>query len=538
MTDLTAIAARLDELESGQARLQQQLQQALQERDELARERDAYKQLYHDMQERCRKLELGLLADRASEKLPRDDNQLTLSIIDMMLSERQRDEIEALAPQKVREHERRKPTGRRPLPEHLRRVEIEVLPEEVKREGLDAFEEISAEVTEVLERQIGGFVVVRIRKPKFKRKNALSSDITVGSTPMLPIERGVAGPGLLADTIVRRWQDHLPLHRLEGIYKRDGVEIARSTMCQWHQALAELVQVLISAMRADAFAQPYLCTDATGVLVQAKNKCRRSHFWVLVAPRKHVLFEYTRKHDSDAVDMVLAGYEGYLVADAHAVYDHLYESGDVHEVNCWAHARRYFFKALTSQPEEAKIALELMGLLFKIERSQAASPPKKRKEVRDKHSKPVVDRFFSWADEIWPRTLEDTPLHDGVRYARNQREGLQRFLSDGRLPLHNNVSERALRRQAVGRKNWLFVGSDSGAEANAAFTSLLASCGMHGIEPWSYLRDLFCLLPRWPAHRALELAPAYWKQALEDERVLQLLAADPYRAASLGRDPP
>jgi transposase len=309
-------------------------------------------------------------------------------------------------------------------------------------------------------------------------------------------------------------------------------------MCQWHQALAELVQVLISAMRADAFAQPYLCTDATGVLVQAKNKCRRSHFWVLVAPRKHVLFEYTRKHDSDAVDMVLAGYEGYLVADAHAVYDHLYESGDVHEVNCWAHARRYFFKALTSQPEEAKIALELMGLLFKIERSQAASPPKKRKEVRDKHSKPVVDRFFSWADEIWPRTLEDTPLHDGVRYARNQREGLQRFLSDGRLPLHNNVSERALRRQAVGRKNWLFVGSDSGAEANAAFTSLLASCGMHGIEPWSYLRDLFCLLPRWPAHRALELAPAYWKQALEDERVLQLLAADPYRAASLGRDPP
>ena len=163
MTDLTAIAARLNELESGQARLQQQLQ-------EVTRERDAYKQLYHDMQERCRKLELGLLADRASEKLPRDDNQLTLSIIDMMLSERQRDEIAALAPQKVREHERRKPTGRRPLPEHLRRVEIEVLPEEVKREGLDAFEEISAEVTEVLERQVGGFVVVRVRKPKFKRK--------------------------------------------------------------------------------------------------------------------------------------------------------------------------------------------------------------------------------------------------------------------------------------------------------------------------------------------------------------------------------
>src|SRR5262249_45978384 len=180
--------------------------------------------------------------------------------------------------------------------------------------------------------------------------------------------------GMLADTIVKRWQDHLPLNRLEDIYGRDGVDIARSTMCGWHGELAVLVKPLVEAMRQDAFEQPYLCVDATGVLVQAKDKCRTGHFWVMVAPERHVLFEYTRDHSGDAVDDVLSGYEGYLVADAHVVYDHLYGSGDVVEVNCWAHCRRYFFKALSSDPERAKVALGLIQALFRIERSLADAP--------------------------------------------------------------------------------------------------------------------------------------------------------------------
>jgi hypothetical protein len=381
-------------------------------------------------------------------------------------------------------------------------------------------------------------VVVRITKPKFVRRGREKdqpTEVHVGSTPPIPIERGVAGPGMLADTIVRRWQDHLPLHRLEDVYARDGVEIARSTMCSWHGQLAPMVEPLVAAMREDAFRSPYLCTDATGVLVQAKNKCRRGHFWVLVVPGKHVLFEYTRAHTNDAVDSVLAGYAGYLVADAHVVYDHLYERGDVTEVNCWAHCRRYFFRAMESDPERAKIALGLIGMLFKIERSLRTAPRKKRERIRKKHSAPVVERFYSWCDAEWPDLLEDTPLHAGVRYARNQRDGLQRFLSDGRLPLDNNISERELRRQAVGRKNWLFVGSDDGAETNAVFTSLLASCRMHKVEPWAYLRDLLCLLPEWPRHRLLELAPAYWADTETGDEAKQLLQANPYRAITLER---
>ena len=531
VADLEALVRRLDELERSHGELKESLAAAEQARD-------AYHELYLEMMQRCRKLERGLLG-KSAERVAGDGSQLSLDVIGMMLGEREAAAIETLEAEAktVREHKRRKPTGRKPIPDELPRVEIEVLPDEVQREGLDAFERIGQEVTEVVERRPASLVVARIIKPKFVRKDRDRScaDVFVGSTPSLPIERGLGGPGLLADTLVKRWQDHLPLHRLEDVYGRDGIELRRSTVCGWHGQLAQLVEPLIAAMRADAFEQPYLCTDATGVLVQAKDTCRRGHFWVLVAPGKHVLFEYSRDHSNDAVDNVLAGYEGYLVADAHVVYDHLYERGDVVEVNCWAHARRYFFKALATDPERARTALGMIGSLFKIERAIATAPRKKREKIRRKHSQPVVERFFSWCDAEWPTLLEDTPIYDGVRYARNQRKGLERFLSDGRLPLDNNVSERELRRQAVGRKNWIFVGSDDGARSNAAFTSLLASCRMLGIEPWAYLRDLLCLLPNWPSHRLLELAPAYWPKTLEQDEVQQLLAANPYRQLTLAR---
>ncbi len=527
MTELDALIQRLDKLEKEQARICEELADSQKSRDE-------YRKLYLEALERYRKLERGLLGQKA-ERLDKNDQQLSLAILQTALGN---DAAAAMADSEseVKPHKRRKPTGRKPLPEHLPRVDIEVLPPEVREQGLAAFERIGEEITEIVERRPASLVVARVVKPKFVRKDRNrngSTEVFVGATPAQPITRCLAGPGMLADTIVRRWQDHQPLHRLEGIYARDGLELARSTMCGWHDQLTPLVEPLIAAMRQDAFEQPYLCTDATGVLVQAPKKCRHGHFWVLVAPERHVLFEFSRKHDSDAVDDLLAGYEGYLVADAHAVYDHLYKEGTVTEVNCWAHCRRYFFKAMSSDPDRAKAALGYIGALFRIERSIAGAPRKKRERIRKKQSKPIVEQFFSWCDEQWPSLLEDTPIYDGVRYSRNQRVGLQRFLEDGRLPIHNNISELNLRRQAVGRKNWLFVGSDDGAAANASFTSLLASCRMHGVEPWGYLRDIFCLLPEWPAHRMLELSPLKWTNTSTAEQTQKLLAANPYRRITL-----
>jgi transposase len=358
--------------------------------------------------------------------------------------------------------------------------------------------------------------------------------VLVGETVELPIERGSAGPGLLADTIVRRWQDHQPLHRLEGIYRREGLELSRSTMCTWHMQLATLCRPLVDLMFADALTAPYVCVDATGVLVLAKERCRTGHFWVLVAPERHVLYRYSKEHNGKAVDKLLPGYAGYLVADAHSVYDHLYRDGAVIEVGCWAHSRRYAYKALASDPERARVMLTHIGALFAIERMIARTPASKKREIRQEKSKPIVEAFFRLCDEELGRVLDESPIAQAIGYARNQREALTRFLDDGRLPLHNNVSELSLRRQVLGRRNWLFLGSDDGGEANSVFVSLLASCRLHEIEPLAYIRDLLCLLPRWPKHRLLELAPVNWRKTLQEEKAQKALDANIFRRASLG----
>lgn len=508
--------------------------------DALAAEREHFRKLYLDMLEVCRKLELGIVGPKR-ERLPDNDAQLTMAMLGMLLEGAGRGTAATTPPAQteIPAHTRTKPTGRKPLPESLPRVDIEVVPPEVQAKGLDAFERIGDDVSETVERRPATLVVVRTHRPKFvsrDRERNAETAVAQAAPPELPIERGLAGPGLLAETIVRRWADHLPLHRLERIYGRDGLELARSTICGWHDELAKLVRPLVATMWLDAFTAPYLCTDATGVLVQDREKCRRAHFWVVIAPGRHVLFAYTPKHDGAAVDKFLAGYKGYLVADAHSVFDHLYASGDVVEVGCWAHARRYWFKALTSDPERARQALAFIGGLFAVERKWAAAPPQERLKARLAESKPILDAFFAWCDDEATRALDETPTAAALGYARNQRVALQRFLQDGRLPIHNNGSERELRREAVGRKNWLFVGSDDGAVVNVTFVSLIASCQLHGIEPWAYLRDLFCLLPSWPRSRVLELAPANWKKTLENEDTQQRLAANVFRRAVLALD--
>lgn len=531
MEDVAALRACVEQLTATNEELLQSL-------EKLSAEREQYRQLYLKMLEQCKRLERGLLG-RKAERLSPDDAQLTLQLLGTLLAH---DEAEPGSEVKevehaVRAHTRRRSSGRRPLPENLPRVDIEILPEEVQRQGLDAFERIGEDVSEVVERRPASMVVVRTHKPKFVRKDRerlAATEVLVAETPELPIERGMAGPALLADTIVRRWADHLPLHRLEKIYAREGLELPRSTLCGWHEQLKTLVDPLVDAMWEDALTAPYLCTDATGVLVQARQRCRRGHFWVVVAPDRHVLFRYSPKHDSQAVDRMLAGYQGYLVADAHAVYDHLFAGGEVVEVGCWAHCRRYYFQSLSTDPERAREALAYIQGLFQIERSLATTPRKKKQVVRDEKSRPLVEGFFAWCDAQVGQVLDDTPIAKAVQYARNQRAALERFLEDGRLPIHNNWSELELRRQAVGRKNWLFVGSDQAADVNAAFVSLLASCQQHALEPSAYLRDLFCLLPRWPLRRVLELSPARWAETLEQTDAQERLDANLYRKVALG----
>jgi transposase len=547
---LKELAQRLSALEAAREEMACKLERAEQERDE-------YRRVYLALLEAYRKLEAGLFGQKRERFVGAESSeQLALSLLAMMTNTgaAPTSEDAPVQKQKVEAHERAKPTGRKPLPEHLPRIHVEVVPPEVQRAGLEAFERIGEESSEVVEHRPSSLVVVRTVRPKFVPKQKLEEiaavpvppgtpeDVAVASTPVLqapapelPLPRSLCGPGLLADTIVRRWQDHLPLHRLERIYGREGLELPRSTVCDWHAAAALLVKPLIEAMWKDALTHSaYLCMDATGVLVQELEKCRRAHFFVVVAPQKHVLFGYQPKHDSAAVDALLKGYQGFLVADAHAVYDHLYLTGDVIEVGCWAHARRYWFKALDTDGARARHGLSLLQALFKLERQNATMPPEEKLRHRQTEAKPIVEAFFRYCDEEELKVVDETPIAKAIGYARNQREALARFLSDGRLPIHNNHSENALRREALGRKNWLFLGSDEGGTVNATFVTLLASCQLHGLEPLGYLRDMLCLLPGWPVQRVLELAPANWTATMQRVEVRAELDANVFRQAALG----
>lgn len=549
---------------------------------EAIRARDVYRKRIDELMEQVAKLERGLIGPKTQRFKGDEKAQLSLAILSELLGAEKVEtaDVDALAAQLIDQAEqlaqadaenenddetdnaaeahrrKRKKTGRKTARPDLPKLRIELLPEEVQRLGTDAFERIGQETSTTIERRSSTLVEVTVVRPKFRAKTEAAIDaakqtrdeqgvqpevepeawITVASPPEQPIERSLAGPGLLANLIVRRFDDHLPYNRLENVYEREGMRFGRSTLYGWLDGLRPLLSPLVEAMRVDARAAPYLCTDATGVLVQAPEKCSRGHFWVLVVPQRHVLFAFSHDHDSAAVDALIGEYEGYLVADAHSVYDHLYGDGGATEVGCWSHARTYFFKVLGSEPEIAERFLANLRVMFLLERKFADKPRKQRQRMRAAKVKALVDRHFELCRHHEATALDGTPLSAAIRYSLNQERALRRFLDDGRLPATNNISERQLRRQATGRNNWLFVGSDDGAEVNTTCASLVASCHLHNIEPESYLRDLLCLLPSWPKTRVLELAPCNWQQTRQQRDTQQRLAANPFRTAILELD--
>lgn len=565
LVDVDLVAAQFDRLDSGTHK------KALLE---AIRARDAYRRLIEDLKDENEKLKLGLIGPKSERFKSDDDPQLSLKILAELLGRQNVESSDAqeLAKELLAKTEEetqaglgedgegddetgvhakphrppRKPTGRRTARDVVHRVTVERLPEEVQRLGLDAFERIGEERMTTVERRVSALFEVTVVRPKFRAKTdeaveavkharsergALpevepESWITLASAVEPPIPRSSAGPGLLANLIVRRFDDHLPYNRLENIYEREGMRLGRSTLYGWLDALRELFAPLTKAMLRDARTAPYLCTDATGVLVQAPEKCTRGHFWVLVVPGRHVIFAFSHSHDAAAVDSLLGGYDGHVVADAHAVYDHLYAESGATEVACWGHARSYVFKTLSTEPEIARELLGNLRIMFMLERTFADKPRKQRERMRKSKIKVIVDRHFELCRKYQDTALDGTPLAAAIRYSLNQEQALRRFLDDGRLPATNNISERQLRRQAVGRKNWLFIGSDDGAEVNTTFSTLIASCHLNDIEPEAYLREVMCLLPDWPRSRVLELAPCNWKQTREQAEAQQLLAAN------------
>lgn len=327
------------------------------------------------------------------------------------------------------------------------------------------------------------------------------------------IPRGLPTPALLAHVLTAKFADKMPFRRQEGIFAREQIHISTATMCGWAERCHERARLVVDAMLEESKTARVIATDATGVLVQANDKCKKGHFWVFVADRDHVVFRYSARHSKQEPLAFFKGFGGVVLADASSVYDALFDlpNGPT-EAGCWSHARRYFYKALSSDRERALIGVGFANKLFEVERALKGLAPSERLRLRRERAGPVVDAFDRWraAELAHPDVAEGTPIRRALQYSLNHWKALCHFLEDGRVPNNNNESERELRRMVIGRANWLFVGSDESANWTCTFVSLVASCQLHGLDPEAYLRDLFRVLPSWPPDRFLELAPKYW----------------------------
>jgi hypothetical protein len=336
--------------------------------------------------------------------------------------------------------------------------------------------------------------------------------------PKRPIARGIAGPGLIAQIVVSKFGDHLPLYRQEDIFVRHGLHIARSTLCDWVRAAAELLQPLYDLQRERVIHSSVMWTDDTPVkvLVGGEEGSHLGRFWTYVGDEQHPysVYDFTMSRGRDGPQQFLHTFRGYLHADAYAGYDAIYlgsESGVV-EVACWAHARRKFYEARQNYPREAHQVLEWIQQLYDIEDRAGSLPVAARCELRRLEAEPVLDQLEIYLATLAGRVLPKSALAQAVNYARNQWEALRCYTSDGRLTIDNNIAERTLRHQAIGRKNWLFLGSENAGPRAAVLSTILAGAKRHRIEPWAYVRELLVRLNADDAQLE-EMLPDRWAAA-------------------------
>lgn len=362
--------------------------------------------------------------------------------------------------------------------------------------------------------------------------------LEVGTIITAPIPEHVwpnvmADPSLIAEIAHAKYDYLLPLNRQERWTRNRGFAIPRSTQCEWIRGAYEYVKRVVDAMHAESIASAHcLATDATGAPVRAPGACRDWHVFVFIGDTGHITFRHVRRHTSDAIDGLLAGFKGCLLADASSIYDRLAKLGVV-LVACWAHVRRYIWKALDTDRELALEGLAIIKRLFAVDRAARDIAMPERTTYRAERAKPVLDLFDQWVARVRDRVEPRGRLAAAIKYYENQRTELRRFLEDGRLPVDNNRSERQLRHLVGGRDNWKFFESESGLEWYTAFRSLFASCEANDINPHEYLEPLLRLLPHWPQQRVLELSPKYWRRTLEqlDDRYRAIINPSWKRAA-------
>lgn len=461
---------------------------------------------------RLRRMQFG----RRSEKIAGAIAQLELALEEL--------ETEAAAETTSAppaEPARPKAGPRRKLPEHLPRRD------QVHEPGVacpacgGSLRKVGEDVTEILDYIPGRFEVIRHIRPACSCR--ICETMVQAPMPSLPIERGMPGPGLLAHMLASKYCDHLPLYRQSLIYGRDGVDLDRALLAEWVGKAAALMAPLIEKIEAHVLAGQVLFADDTPVpvLEPGRGKTKTGRLWVYLRDeRPHggpappaVIYRYTPDRKGEHPQRILSGASGFLHADGYAGFAALYEARDGRpppfiEVACWAHVRRkiYDVHVATGSPVAAE-ALERIGHLFTIERAIAGRPPEERRAVRQRDALPILRDLAVFLDGALARLPGRGDLAAAIRYALSRWAALLRYVDDGRLEMTNNAAERAIRPLALGRKNWLFAGSDAGGERAAALYTLIEVAKMNGLDPEAYLRDVLTRIADHRINRIQDLLP-------------------------------
>lgn len=480
-------------------------------------------QQYENLQRQVANLIHGKYG-KSSEKLP--EGYIQLNLLDENKSiEKQVEDPNNESAIEIITYNRKKRNGHRNIPDDLLRVRIEYKLENLNcpcgcGNQLHKIGEVITEQLEIVPAKI--YVKQHVR---FKYAGcAHQNQVITANMPNQPIDKGYAGPGLLADVLVKKYDDHLPLYRQSEILARHDIDISRQTLCGWVMQCSDILQPLVEAMKPDLLLSPKIHTDDTviPVLEEGRDSTKEGRLWgYLGCGPPIVIYDYSPNRQQKWAEEFLRNYKGYLQADAYTGYDKIYAAGNIIEVACMAHARRKFFEIVQtntklgcSKDGIAVTALSYIGKLYVIESKIRQLDPLAKKALRRRKAKPILKDYKKWLLQKSKRVLPKSPLGHAITYTLKNWIALTRYLGNGILDIDNNAAERLMRPITVGRSNYTFAGNDRGGKAAAIIYSLIETCKLNNINPYEYLRDILTKLPNTLNRDIKSLLPYMWQSQI------------------------